>query len=397
TVNLLADGQKVDTIELNEGNDWKHTFTDLPVVHDITDEEAIKYTVEEIDVDGYETSIAGSAALGFVITNTEDTPLTPIEPGTTSVDVSKEWIGEKQDSVTVNLLADGQKVDTIELNEGNDWKHTFTDLPVVHDITDEEAINYTVEEVTVDGYKTSIAGSAALGFVITNTEDTPLTPIEPGTTSVDVSKEWIGEKQDSVTVNLLADGQKVDTIELNEGNDWKHTFTDLPVVHDITDEEAIKYTVEEIDVDGYETSIAGSAALGFVITNTEDTPLTPIEPGTTSVDVSKEWIGEKQDSVTVNLLADGQKVDTIELNEGNDWKHTFTDLPVVHDITDEEAIKYTVEEIDVDGYETSIAGSAALGFVITNTEDTPLTPIEPGTTSVDVSKEWIGEKQDSVT
>ncbi|MFW3579480.1 Cna B-type domain-containing protein, partial [Vagococcus fluvialis] len=171
TVNLLADGQKVDTIELNEGNDWKHTFTDLPVVHDITDEEAIKYTVEEIDVDGYETSIAGSAALGFVITNTEDTPLTPIEPGTTSVDVSKEWIGEKQDSVTVNLLADGQKVDTIELNEGNDWKHTFTDLPVVHDITDEEAINYTVEEVTVDGYKTSIAGSAALGFVITNTED----------------------------------------------------------------------------------------------------------------------------------------------------------------------------------------------------------------------------------
>ena len=140
------------------------------------------------------------------------------------------------------------------------------------------------------------------------------------------------------------------------------------------DDKAIEYTVEEVEIEGYESSIAGSATLGFVITNTEED--TPIEPETTKVSVEKKWIGTVGENVTVNLLANGKKVKDVVLSSANDWKHTFTDLPTVDG--DDKAIEYTVEEVEIEGYESSIAGSAALGFVITNTEeDTPTEPEDP--------------------
>src|SRR5699024_11781524 len=83
-----------------------------------------------------------------------------------------------------------------------------------------------------------------------------------------------------------------------------------------------------------------------------------LEPSKTTVDVEKVWKGEKQDSVTIHLLADGEKVEEVVLSEDTDWKHTFTDLPVVHNITDEKAIEYTVEEVEIEGYSVEITGDA---------------------------------------
>src|SRR5699024_9767667 len=67
---LLADGEIEDTVELSDTNDWVHTFTELPTVHDVTDEKAIAYTVEEVEIEGYEVSINGNAEEGFIVTNT---------------------------------------------------------------------------------------------------------------------------------------------------------------------------------------------------------------------------------------------------------------------------------------------------------------------------------------
>lgn len=50
------------------------------------------------------------------------------------------------------------------------WKHVFTELPLVDEETGENT-NYTVEEVEIEGYKTSITGDAQAGFTITNTEE----------------------------------------------------------------------------------------------------------------------------------------------------------------------------------------------------------------------------------
>ncbi|CAM2916908.1 Cna B-type domain-containing protein [Erysipelothrix tonsillarum] len=195
---------------------------------------------------------------------------------------------------------------------------------------------------------------------------------------INVQKKWDIEGEipsDPVEIEVLRRSSNdeeyeyvgYETITSDKNGKWEITINNLPKVDPSGNN--YEYIVKERNIEGYSGKVTGDSENGFVITNTEDTPLTPIEPGTTSVDVKKEWIGEKQESVTVNLLADGEKVDSVELNEGNNWKHTFEDLQVVHDITDEKAIEYMVEEVEVDGYETSIAGNAALGFVITNTED----------------------------
>jgi len=78
---LLADGEEVESVDLSEETDWTHTFTDLPLVDEETGEE-IAYTVEEVEIAGYEVAIDGSAKEGFTVTNTEkeEKPEDPTEP-----------------------------------------------------------------------------------------------------------------------------------------------------------------------------------------------------------------------------------------------------------------------------------------------------------------------------
>ena len=79
----------------------------------------------------------------------------------------------------------------------------------------------------------------------------------------------------------------------------------------------IVYTISEEPVTGYETTING-----YDITNTH-------VPETVAVEGSKSWNdGENQDgirpeSITVNLLADGEKVDSVAVTAEDEWKYSF--------------------------------------------------------------------------
>ena len=55
------------------------------------------------------------------------------------------------------------------------------------------------------------------------------------------------------------------------------------------------------------------------------------------------------------------------MNEGNEWKHVFEDLPQ-YDSKDGHEIVYTVAEDQLNGYEVSIAGNAESGFIVVNKE-----------------------------
>jgi len=123
------------------------------------------------------TVIANKIVVGAQSHRDDYVPTSKPEPETTEISVEKKWIGTEGENITVNLLANGEKIKDVVLSSANNWKHTFTDLPTVNDV--DEAIIYTVEEVDIEGYKSSIAGNAALCFVITNTEDTLLKPIKP--------------------------------------------------------------------------------------------------------------------------------------------------------------------------------------------------------------------------
>ena len=402
SVTLLANGVEADvedaTATLDEDGDWTYTWEDLDVNKAGS---AIEYSVDEVEVEGYETEIGevtGSAAEGFEVEITNEH-----EPLKTTVTVIKVWEDEddqdgiRPESISVTLLADGEEADvedaTATLNEDGEWTYTWEELDAYKE---GELIEYSVDEVEVEGYETEIGevtGDAEEGYEveITNTH-------EVDKTTVTVTKVWEdnddqdGIRPESISVTLLADGEEADvedaTATLNEDNDWTYTWEDLDVNKAGT---AIEYSVDEVEVEEYETEIGdvtGSAAEGFEveITNTH-------EVYKTTVTVTKVWEDEddqdgiRPDSISVTLLADGEEADvedaTATLNEDNDWTYTWEDLDVNKAGT---AIEYSVDEVEVEEYETEIGevtGDAEEGFEveITNTH-------EVYKTTVTVTKSW---------
>ena len=285
------------------------------------------------------------------------------EPERVDIAVEKVWDdaddqdGMRPAEITVRLLADGESTDrALTLNADNDWAGSFSDLDVY---SAGQPIAYTVEEVNVAGYQSSITGDAATCFTITNTHT-------PEKTALSVKKVWDdaddqdGKRPETVTVRLLADGQNTDkTLTLNADNDWAGSFSDLDAYKEGA---AIVYTVEEADVAGYQPQITGSAATGFTITNTHT-------PETITVSGSKTWNeadgrdDRRPDAITIRLLANGVEVAgkarTVTAADG--WAWRFTDLPKYEN---GQEIVYTIAEDAVPGYTATVDG-----FNVTNTKD----------------------------
>ena len=275
------------------------------------------------------------------------------EPIRTSVKATKQWVGPIGSAVTVHLYADDVDTGkTVTLNAANNWEDTFTNLRKYKPGTTTE-IKYTVKEDAVANYDSAVTGDVTNGFTVTNTNTEK--------TSVDVTKTWVGTAGTSATIKLLADGAEKETVTLTAADNWTHTFSNLPKF-DATDGHEIVYTVDEVDVPNYTKGISGTAATGFTVTNTIT--------GKVDIPVTKVWVGPATDSVTVNLYADGVKVDTVQLTAANQWKHTFANLDKYENGRE---IVYTVDEVLIPGYKTKITGDVQTGFTITNSKETPKT------------------------
>ena len=350
----LSDGQ---TVTLNEDNSWTATVTGLPKYKDGKE---IDYTWTEASIEGY--TLTGCPKEGTVTTLTNKHV-----PEQISIDVEKVWKdndnqdGKRPESVTVNLLASGDIADTVELNEDNGWKYTWTKLDKY---AGGEEIEYTVEEVKTDvitgedgpgTYADEVTGEIAEGYIVTNTHT-------PETVDVSVKKVWDddddrdGKQPDSIDVTL-SNGDKVN---LGASNNWEATIKGLPKYNN---GEEIAYTWTEASVDGYE--LTGTAAEGYVteLTNSHT-------PERTTVTVTKVWDdaddkdGIRPAEVNVTLLANGDEAGTATLSEDNGWTYTWTDL---YKYEGGKEIAYTVSEEQVDGYdEPEITGTAADGYTIKN-------------------------------
>ncbi len=365
TVQLYANGKAVDgeTLTLNENNNWKGTFKDVPVNES---GKKITYTVKENSVDKYTSEVTGDATKGFTITNTH-------EPAVITIPVKKVWDdnnnqdGLRPEEVNVKLYADGVEMPNMrmDLYESCNWQGNFNNLPVYKD---GKAITYTIQEKAVTGYTTEIAGSPDQGYTITN-KHTPETITVSGTKTWKDNNDQDGVRPDSITVNLLKNGDVYKTVTVTKADSWKYTFKDLPK-YDGGKE--IEYTVTEEAVDQYTSSVNG-----YDITNTHETEKT-------SVTVSKVWNdsdnadGARPEKVIVQLYANGTAVSgkTVTLSADNEWTATFSDLDKNKSGKE---IEYTVVEEPVDGYTAEVTGNASDGYVITNTREevTPVDPDEP--------------------
>lgn len=362
TVKLLADGQDTGkTLELNAANNWVGSFTNLDADKGGT---PIKYTVVEVTVTGYTSDVTGDAASGFTITNSY-TPETVDVKATKNWDDANNQDGKRPTKITINLLADGKKVDSKEIQAAADgtWTVEFTKLAKYKA---GKEIKYTVTEEAVAEYESTITD-----FTITN-------KYAPKAIDYKVTKVWNdannqdGKRPESVTVQLYkkvgdadpvaVEGKKLTLTakDKTDANTWVASFTNLPQYEAGKE---ITYSIKEVDVPaGYEASVTGQ-----VVTNTHN-PDTVILSGTKVWKDNNNQDGKRTTSVKVQILKnDKEVVQEIEVSEATGWKFESKALPKYEN---GKLIEYKVKEVVVKGYTSTITTDKDGKYTITN-EYTP--------------------------
>lgn len=361
TVKLLADGQDTGkTLTLTEANGWAGSFKDLDADKGGT---PIQYTVVEVTVAGYTSKVTGDAASGFTITNS-------YSPETVDVKATKNWDdannqdGKRPTKITINLLADGEKVASKEIQAAADgtWTATFEKLAKYKA---GKEIKYTVTEEAVAEYESTITD-----FTITN-------KYAPKEIDYKVTKVWNdannqdGKRPESVTVQLYkkvgnadpvaVEGKKLTLTakEKTDDNTWVASFTNLPQYEAGKE---ITYSIKEVDVPaGYESSVTGQ-----VVTNTYN-PETVVLSGTKVWKDNNNQDGKRTRSVKVQILNGEKVVQEIEVSEKTGWKFESKKLPKYENGKE---IKYTVKETAMTEYKATITTDKDGKYTITN-EHTP--------------------------
>ena len=346
-------GQKSEVANrtLTEADQWATEFTNL---NKYEKGQEVVYSLEEDAVPHYQSQVTGNAADGFVVTNT-------YKPETIKISGQKKWEdaenqdGKRPNAVRVKILKGQDIVDVQEVTAANGWKYESNPLPKY---AAGQEIAYTVAEEAVSGYTSKVDG-----YNITNSY-TPETVKISGQKKWDDADNQDGKRPASVKVKILNGDTVVDEQNVTSANEWKYESKALPKY---AAGQEITYTVSEEAVPGYTSKVEG-----YNITNS-------YTPETTTVSGSKTWEdGDNQDgkrpaSITVNLLADGQKVNTQTVGEAEGWSYNFTGLPVYKD---GQRITYTVTEEAVPGYSTNLNG-----YNITNS-------YTPEKTEITARKSW---------
>ena len=355
-VNLIANGKVIETKEVTADDDWKYSFTNLDKY---SNGEEIDYEITEEDVEGY-TGVVD----GYNITNTHN----PIK---TSLPVSKKWIdsnnqdGIRPDSITIDLYADGTLLSdkTVTIKDSDNWNYTYTNLDKY---SNGKEINYTVKEREVSSYETTYEVTDN-GINIINTHS-------PSEIVINGAKTWKdnenndGIRPESITIRLSGKvGEKEvinKVVTVTEQDNWEYSFTELP---EYSDGSLISYTISEDAVMGYDTSIDG-----YNIVNSHVDEQVTIEGSKTWEDNDNQD-GIRPDSIKINLLADGEVVESKIVTEADNWKYSFTK----NKYRNGKEISYIIEEVDV-----------STGYTAIVTDYNIINKHIPETLSYTVRKNW---------
>ena len=334
-ITLLANGVAAEGVapQKLEGNSV--TFSNLPVyaangsyiTYSATDNLGGTY---DIDSDSISSENHGTTANTITLTN-------KIKQADVTIRGEKIWkdteeTANRPRSITVQLLANDEPVNETTVTPDKDgvWKYEFTTdkngekLPKYEfapNGTSVEEIVYTLQEITVDGYTSTIDG-----YNITN--------VRTDTTSLSGTKVWANDNDNAlntrpgtVEIILLANGspalnsnEEPITQSIGNTDGAAFTFTDLPkydqngveIVYSVTDE-----------VTGYTP-----------VYDAESTVLTNTYNNGEKITVAKIWQdgnnaeGTRLDKIIVQLFADNDDTGlTVTLNDDNNWTAAFENLP----------------------------------------------------------------------
>ena len=334
TVDLLRNGEVIDSKGVTAADEWKYSFDNLPKYSE-DGKTAYTYTVKEEPVKGYISKVEG-----YDIINTIT--------GTTEVKGTKTWNAPEgtklPEKITVDLLRNGEVIDSKGVTAADEWKYSFDNLQKYSE-DGKTAYTYTVKEEAVKGYVSKVEG-----YDIINTIT--------GTTSVEGTKTWNvpeGTKlPEKIKVYLIRNGESIDSKEVTADDNWAYSWTELPKYSE-DGKTAYTYTIEEEPVKGYISKVEG-----YDIINTIT--------GTTSVEGTKTWEVQdgidQPDSIVVNLLRNGEKIDSKKVTVEDNWKYSWTDLPKYSE-DGMTAYEYTVDEEEVNGYDKIIDGYNITNKLIT--------------------------------
>lgn len=352
TIHMSGTDGTQDTKDFTKDSSWSSiVFKDLDRFKDGT---KIKYTVTEDEIPQYTTSIVANGNV-VTVTNTHI-------PEITLRNISVIWEdnddqdGIRPDAVNIKLKGNDKLVDSSELNEDVKWKHSFTKLPVRENGNE---ISYTAEENEIPGYTTTIEKTDT-GYVFTNTHI-------PETVTVTVDKVWDdsenqdGLRPDTIHIKLVSNGIAKDAY-LDADSNWHLEFEGLPKYrdHGILNE----YSVQEVDVDGYTSTVTTEDGYAFAIKNDH-------VPAVIDIPITEEWIddnnrdGLRPSSHTV-ILTDGiNTIEEIVLDKDNGYGTVLKDMPKYKNGVE---IDYQIKDFKVDGYTTNIIkGDSVKDFKVTNT------------------------------
>lgn len=352
TIHMSGTDGTQDTKDFTKDSSWSSiVFKDLDRFKDGT---KIKYTVTEDEIPQYTTSIVANGNV-VTVTNTHI-------PEITLRNISVIWEdnddqdGIRPDAVNIKLKGNDKLVDSSELNEDVKWKHSFTKLPVRENGNE---ISYTAEENEIPGYTTTIEKTDT-GYVFTNTHI-------PETVTVTVDKVWDdsenqdGLRPDTIHIKLVSNGIAKDAY-LDADSNWHLEFEGLPKYrdHGILNE----YSVQEVDVDGYTSTVTTEDGYAFTIKNDH-------VPAVIDIPITEEWIddnnrdGLRPSSHTV-ILTDGiNTIEEIVLDKDNGYGTVLKDMPKYKNGVE---IDYQIKDFKVDGYTTNIIkGDSVKDFKVTNT------------------------------
>lgn len=352
TIHMSGTDGTQDAKDFTKDSSWSSiVFKDL---NHYKNGNEIKYTVAEDEIPQYTTSIAVNGNV-VTVTNTHI-------PEITLRNISVVWEdnndqdGLRPDTVSVKLKGNDKFIDSSELNEDVEWKHSFTKLPVRENGNE---ITYTAEENEIPGYTTRIEKTDT-GYVFTNTHI-------PETVTVTVDKVWKdaenqdGLRPDAIHIRLISNDIEKDAY-LDAESDWHLDFEGLPKYrdHGILNE----YSVQEVDVDGYTSTVTTKDGYAFTIENDH-------VPAVIDIPITEEWIddndrdGLRPDSHTVILVDGTNAIEEVVLDRDNGYGVVLKNMPKYKNGVE---INYQIKDFNVDGYTTNIIKSDSVkDFNITNT------------------------------
>ena len=373
-VRLLADGKPFGAEKTaNAGNGWKVAWDNLPVTKK-GETNAIAYSVEETVPDGYTAAVSG-----LTITNT-------LQTGTLSLQaaVSGAPAGTDVSGLKLTVTGPDPKMPvTLTYGEIAGGTYSFGSVLPGAYVVQEENADSLVEGYEMDPANSRVGDavlvksgeSATLSFRYTYREPVAAEPNEDPTASTGALSFEINGPDPRMPM----------TVTYSQFTGGQYTLDNLvPGTYYVVERNAENlvqaYTLTSDSVTGMSITV-GSGTASAVLFNRYAPAPTP-EPETEIIDipVTKTWNddnnkdGNRPQSITVRLYADGSEVDSAVMTEAGGWAATFTGKPRYY--ADGTEIRYSVNEDPVEWYTTELNG-----YNITNN-------YTPETTTATVSKVW---------